>query len=157
MNQARRMLDRFIELRDREPDVPWKILNLTRQAVLAERVEVADRGARRSKGLLGRNGLEPGEGMWIVPCEAVHTFGMRFPIDLVYVDRNKRVRKVRSDVRPWRLSACMSAHSVVELASGTVRETQTKVGDNLKFSPAELLDENLGNISSLQTNSKSQV
>ena len=136
MNLTRRILDWFIELRGQESDVPWKILNLTRQAVLAERVEVADRGARRSKGLLGRNGLEPGEGMWIVPCEAVHTFGMRFPIDLVYVDSNKRVRKVRSAVSPWRLSACLSAHSVIELAVGTIRTTKTEPGDSLEFSPA---------------------
>lgn len=113
----------------------WKISNLTRQVVLADRVEVADRGVKRSKGLLGRDGLEPGEGLWIVPCEAVHTFFMRFPIDLVYVDRDKRVKKVRSDVMPWRMSACLSAHSVVELASGTVRETQTESGDQLEFSP----------------------
>ena len=47
--------------------------------------------------------------------ESVHTFGMRFPIDLVYVDRKHRVRKVRSGVRPWRMSACLTAHSVIEL------------------------------------------
>lgn len=136
MNLARRTLDWFIELRGREPDVQWKILNLTRQAVLADRVEVADRGARRSKGLLGRNGLKPGEGMWIVPCEAVHTFFMRFPIDLVYVDSNKRVRKVRSGVPPWRMSACFSAHSVIELAVGAIRASNTEPGDILEFSPA---------------------
>lgn len=149
MNLARQIHGWFIELRGREPDVSWKILNLTRQAVLADRVEVADRGAKRSKGLLGRNGLGSGEGLWIVPCEAVHTFFMRFPIDLIYVDSQKRVKKVRSGVPPWRMSACFSAHSVIELPSGTIRTTQTKAGDNLKFSPADLLDENLGNISSL--------
>jgi uncharacterized membrane protein (UPF0127 family) len=90
---------------------------------------------------LGRDGLESGEGLWIVPCEAIHTFGMRFSIDLVYVDRSNRVRKVRSSVPPWRLSACLSAHSVVELASGTVRETQTKAGDKLEFSPLSPLEQ----------------
>ncbi len=110
-------------------------MNLTRQTILADRVELANRAATRNKGLLGRNGLEPGEGLWIIPCQAVHTFGMRFSIDLVYVDRKKQVKKVCSRVTPWRISACLSAHSVVELAAGAVFSSQTKPGDRLEFSP----------------------
>jgi uncharacterized membrane protein (UPF0127 family) len=110
-------------------------VNLTRQTILADRAKVADDAATRNKGLLGRNGLDPGEGLWITPCEAVHTFFMRFAIDLVYVDRHKQVRKVRSHVTPWQMSACLSAHSIVELPSGTVHATQTKPGDRLEFSP----------------------
>ncbi|HTU51115.1 MAG TPA: DUF192 domain-containing protein [Acidobacteriaceae bacterium] len=121
----------------REPDARWRVLNLTRQTVLAERVEVADRGAKRRKGLLGRSGLGPEEGLWIVPCESVHTFGMRFAIDLVYVDRKLRVRKVRSGVPPWRMSACLTAHSVIELASGAAFASKTQVGDQLEFSPSQ--------------------
>lgn len=113
-----------------------QVVNLTRQTVLADRLEVADHGANRRKGLLGRNGLSPGEGLWIKPCEAVHTFCMRFAIDLVYVDRKHRIRKVRSNVRPWRMSACLTAHSVIELPSGTIQATQTQAGDRLEFSPA---------------------
>jgi uncharacterized protein len=120
-----------------KPDVRLKIRNLTREVVLAAGVEVADRGAKRRKGLLGRDGLSAGEGLWILPCEAVHTFGMRFPIDLVYLDRKHHVKKVRSDVPPWRLSACLSAHSVLELASGTIRRTETRPGDRLEFSAAD--------------------
>jgi uncharacterized membrane protein (UPF0127 family) len=110
--------------------------NLTRQTVLATRLEVADTGPKRSKGLLGRNGLEPGGGLWIVPCESVHTFFMRFPIDLVYLDRRNRVRKVRSAVGPWRLSACLTAHSILELPAGVILSSQTQKGDMLEFSPA---------------------
>lgn len=110
-----------------------KVANMTRQTVLAERLEVADRGAKRRKGLLGCDGLEPGEGLWIKPCEAVHTFGMRFAIDLVYLDRAYRVRKVRSGVRPWRMSACLSAHSVLELPAGTIEATHTQRGDRVEF------------------------
>ena len=113
-----------------------QVVNLTRQTVLADRLEVADHGANRRKGLLGCNGLSPGEGLWIKPCEAVHTFCMRFAIDLVYVDRKHRIRKVRSNVRPWRMSACLTAHSVIELPSGTIQATQTQAGDRLEFSPA---------------------
>jgi uncharacterized membrane protein (UPF0127 family) len=120
--------------RVQKQEVRLKVLNLTRQTVLADSVEVADHGAKRSKGLLGRDGLAPDEGLWIVPCEAVHTFGMRFSIDLVYVDRKNRVRKVRSAVPPWRMSACLTAHSIIELASGTAIATRTVRGDQLEFS-----------------------
>jgi uncharacterized membrane protein (UPF0127 family) len=113
-----------------------KVLNRTRQTVLGTSIEVANHGATRRKGLLGRSGLPPGEGIWIVPCESVHTFWMKFPIDIVYLDRDKKVKKVRSDVAPWRLSACLSAHSVLEFASGTIHSTQTRPGDCLEFFPA---------------------
>ncbi len=62
---------------------------------------------------------------------------MKFPIDLIYLDRSRKVKKVRSSVLPWRLSACLSAHSVVELASGTIHMTQTRPGDKLEFSSAD--------------------
>lgn len=138
MNVARRIVDSLMPRPMGEPDVRWKIVNLTRQTTLAERAEIAASGARRNKGLLGRDGLQAGEGLWITPCEAVHTFFMRFSIDLVYLDRDKRVKKVRSHVTPWKMSACLSAHSVVELASGTVGVTQTRPGDRLEFSPLVL-------------------
>lgn len=116
-------------------DTYYQLLNRTRGSVLASRLEIADSGRKRSKGLLGRDGLGPGEGLWIVPCESVHTFFMQFAIDLVYLDRNNKVRKVRSAVPPWRLSACLSAHSVVELPAGTVVQTETQRGDLLQFGP----------------------
>ena len=118
------------------PDLCLQIFNLTRQTVLANSLEVADSGPKRNKGLLGRDRLARGEGLWIIPCEAVHTFGMRFPIDLVYLDREKRIRKLRREVPPWRLSACLFAHSVIELPAGTIRDTQTQLGDTLEFSTA---------------------
>jgi hypothetical protein len=112
------------------------VRNPSRQTVLATRLEVADTGPKRNKGLLGRKGLETGGGLWITPCESVHTFFMRFPIDLVYLDRRNRVRKVRSAVGPWRVSACLSAHSILELPAGVVLATKTQKGDILEFSPA---------------------
>lgn len=114
-----------------------RVHNLTRQTVLATSLEVADSSAKRSKGLLGRKGLPPGGGLWIVPCESVHTFWMQFAIDLVYLDRNYRVKKVRSAVAPWRMSACLSAYSVIELPAGTIGESQTATGDKLEITPAE--------------------
>lgn len=107
--------------------------NQTRGTVLGDAVELADTSAKRRTGLLRHDHLEPGAGLWIVPCESVHTFFMKFAIDLVYVDKKNRVRKVRNAVPPWRLSACLTAHSILELPSGTVRQTGTERGDELVF------------------------
>jgi len=144
MNLTRWMSDRFSGRGAAKPNSRLKISNLTERGVLAHDVEVADHGATRMKGLLGRDSLPAGEGLWIVPCESVHTFGMKFPIDLIYLDRKKIVKKVRSGVPPWRLSACLSAHSVLELASGTIRLTRTKPGDQLEFCAADPLAGNRG-------------
>jgi uncharacterized protein len=107
------------------------VRNLTRDAVLGDAVELADTSAKRRVGLLKHKGLGPGEGLWIVPCESVHTFFMKFPIDLVYVDKKKRVRKVRNAVPAWRLSVCLTAHSIIELPAGVVEQTGTRPGDEL--------------------------
>jgi hypothetical protein len=131
---ARWITESFGSNRRAKPDIHVRILNITRQTEIASCVEVADRGAKRRKGLLERKGLSPEEGLWIVPCEAIHTIGMQFPIDLVYLGRDNRVKKVRNSVPPWRLSACLSAHSVLELAPGTVHRTQTRPGDRLELS-----------------------
>ena len=111
-----------------------RVTNLTRHTALATYMEVANSSAKRSKGLLGREGLAHGEGLWIMPCEAVHTFWMQFPIDLVYLDRKRRIRKLVSNLPAWRLSACLRAHSVLELPAGTIRATRTEIGDTLEFS-----------------------
>jgi uncharacterized membrane protein (UPF0127 family) len=109
--------------------------NLTRDTLLADRAEVARTGPKRSKGLLGRAGLKRGEGMWIIPCEAVHTFFMRFPIDLIYLDRKHRIKKVRANVRPWRISVCLSAHSILELPCGTIHDSGSMPGDLVEIRP----------------------
>ena len=111
----------------------FQVTNRARGTILANRLEVADSAPKRTKGLLGRDGLSSGEGLWIIPCESVHTFFMRFAIDLVYLDRKNKVKKVRSAVGPWRVSACLSAHSVLELPAGAILNTQTGVGDTLEF------------------------
>jgi uncharacterized protein len=115
------------------PQGPLRVTNVTRGTVLATQLEAAHTGPTRRKGLLGRDSLARGEGLWIAPCESVHTFFMRFPIDLIYLDRERRIKKARSAVGPWRLSACFSAHSILELPAGTIRETQTERGDTLEI------------------------
>ena len=105
--------------------------NQTRNTVLGEAVEVADTSEKRRVGLLKHARLDPGAGLWIVPCESVHTFFMKFPIDLVYLDKQRKVRKVRHAVPPWRLSACLAAHSILELPAGTAEKSGTLRGDEL--------------------------
>ncbi len=107
--------------------------NQTRNTVLAEAAEVADTAAKRRTGLLKHERLEAGQGMWIVPCEAVHSFFMKFPIDVVYIDRKHKVRKTRINMVPSRISGCLVAHSVLELPVGTIEATGTQPGDQLSF------------------------
>ena len=109
------------------------IRNLTRGTVLADAADVADTSAKRRVGLLKHDRLAPGQGLWIVPCESVHSFFMRFAIDLVYLDRKHRVRKVRHAMAPWRVSACLTAHSIVELPAGTVKASGTEPCDQLQI------------------------
>jgi len=109
------------------------VRNLTRNTVLADAADVADTSAKRRTGLLQHTHLEPGQGLWIVPCESVHSFFMKFAIDLVYLDNNHKVRKVRHRMAPWRVSACLTAHSIIELPAGSVAATGTQAGDQLQI------------------------
>jgi uncharacterized protein len=83
--------------------------------------------------LLKHTELRPGEGLWISPCEAVHTIGMKFPIDVVYLSKRHKILKIRKAMPVWRMSACLRAHSVLELPSGTCDQTGTTPGDELDF------------------------
>lgn len=113
--------------------VKIRVRNTTRGILLADAAEVADTSAKRRTGLLRHQSLEAGQGMWIVPCESVHSFGMKFAIDVVYLDRRRRVRKIRPNMAPRRVSACLLAHSVLELPAGTLARTGTQPGDQLEI------------------------
>ncbi len=110
-----------------------QVRNLTRNAVLADGASVADTSSTRRTGLLKHTGLAPGDGLWIVPCESVHSFFMKFTIDVLYLDREHKVKKVRPEMVPWRVSACLTAHSVLELPAGTIARTGTVPGDQLEI------------------------
>lgn len=109
----------------------YKVVNATKKTTLGAEIVLAHSSGERRTGLLKQNSLEEGHGLWIIPCEGVHTMFMRFAIDVVFLDRRNRVRKIRTDLRPWRLSACLTAHSVLELPAGTAARTLTAVGDEL--------------------------
>jgi uncharacterized membrane protein (UPF0127 family) len=90
--------------------------------VLATRLTVAPSSWARFIGLMGRPAMGEGEGLWIEPCNSIHMFFMRFPIDAVFVDREGRVKRVLEGLRPWRVSPIVfGARAVIELPAGTVR------------------------------------
>ncbi len=109
-----------------------RLVNLTRGTVLAERAAVAETPSSRRRGLLGTGSLAAGSGLLIVPCRQVHTFGMGYPIDVVFVDEAWNVKRVVHDMKPGRLGALvMSARAVLELPAGKTAESGTLVGDML--------------------------
>jgi uncharacterized protein len=110
-----------------------RVRNQTRNTLLGDRIGMADTSAKRRTGLLKHTGLERGEGLWIAPSEAVHTFGMKFPIDVLFLDKKRRVLKIRHAMPRSRMAFCLTAHSVLELPSGTAGAMQTAVGDQLEF------------------------
>jgi hypothetical protein len=87
--------------------------------------------ASRRHGLLGRTGLAEGEAIVIAPSSAVHTFGMQFPIDLIYASRDGRIVKLREGVPPNRVSAAWRAFAVIEMAAGTISRAGLTLGDQL--------------------------
>ncbi len=107
--------------------------NRTRGREIASSVLKAEDYASRSRGLLGRTAMGPGEGLWIVPCPMIHTFFMRFPIDVLFLDRGLKVVRVLEGLKPWRLSAWVwRAHSVLELGAGEL-QGGVDVGDELEM------------------------
>ena len=111
-----------------------RVYNTTRNSCLGEQVGMADSSLRRLVGLLGKRSLAPGRGLFIVPSQAIHTVGMAFPIDVVFVDKSYSVLGVREAVRPFRVTRVFwKALGVLELPVGTIRESRTEVGDQLKL------------------------
>jgi uncharacterized protein len=114
-----------------------RALNQTRGTVLGEHIRVADNGLTRIVGLLGERGLQPGDGLWIVPSQGVHTLGMLFPIDVGILDAQWRVLAIRHALRPFRITKVLfQGASVIELPAGTLKATRTEVGDALEFTRA---------------------
>ena len=111
----------------------YKIRNRTRNSMLATEADVADTSRKRRVGLLKHDHLPPGQGLWIAPCEGIHTFGMKFPIDVLFLDGKKKVLKLRPHMGPRKISLCLWASSVLELPPGTIASTETVAGDELEF------------------------
>jgi uncharacterized membrane protein (UPF0127 family) len=105
-------------------------VNLTRDARLTERGRVADSFGTRLVGLLRDKRLDAGDGLWILPCNSIHSIGMRFVFDAIFLDKDLRVVHLVREMKPWRISKMVfAAHSVLELPAGLIARTATEVGD----------------------------
>jgi uncharacterized protein len=106
-------------------------------AVVCSDCEVADRAVPRMKGLLGRDGLEPGTGMLIKPAPSVHMFFMRFPIDVVFLDRRNAIVGISHVLKPWRMAGARRAVAALELPAGTAASSGVAIGDVLQIEPVD--------------------
>jgi uncharacterized protein len=114
------------------PASPRVLIN-DRDATVCERCSVAQRPLARMKGLLGRRALPPGEGLLLLPAPSVHTWFMRFPIDVVFMDWDLTVMDVVEGLKPWRAAGRRRARAVLELAEGEARRRNLKPGDRLQL------------------------
>lgn len=108
-----------------------RLVNITENLCLAQEVRTADTFFTRLRGLLGTKELPAGQALVIRPCNSVHTLGMGYPIDVLFVDNNNRIIKTVSDLEPLRASIGWQSEYAVELPAGTVASTGTKAGDYL--------------------------
>ena len=113
------------------------IRNRSLGVLVGDRIEVADESLTRLIGLLGRSALAPGAGLWISPSSAIHTMGMRFPIDVVGLDAHLRIVKLWLQVAPWRVSSIsLKTRSVLELPAGQIRARALQLGHHLEVTPS---------------------
>jgi uncharacterized membrane protein (UPF0127 family) len=119
----------------RNPAGSHRLANPRSGRVLADRLTTAFDSKSRRTGLLGRDRFDDGEAILIAPSNAIHTFFMRFSIDIVFARRDGRVVAVRHALRPWRLAISPRAYLVIELPAGTVARTDTRRGDVLAIEP----------------------
>lgn len=111
-----------------------RVRNCSRGALLGSHVGMADGWWRRLRGLLGRAGLDRGEGLLIAPSRGVHMFGMRFPLDVLLLDGERRVRSVHVDLQPGRTTGMhRDVRYALELPVGTIESSGTETGDELEW------------------------
>jgi uncharacterized protein len=111
-----------------------RVRNVDRDAELGTRIGVADGWWSRSRGLLGRDALAPGEGLLLTPCRSIHMYGMRFPLDVAFLDREGTVVETYADLAPGRRTGWhRTARHALELPAGTLAATGTGPGDRLAW------------------------
>jgi uncharacterized protein len=112
-------------------------INTTRGARLTECGRIADGFLTRLVGLLRDKALAQGDGLWIVPCNSIHSIGMHFIFDAIFLDKELRVVHLIREMKPWRASKMVfSAHSVLELPAGLIAQTATEIGDQFEMQRA---------------------
>lgn len=110
-----------------------RIINVTRGTVLAEQGETARSFWARLKGLLLTETLQGGQGLLIKPCNSIHTIGMSYSIDALFVNSQDIVIKVAANIKPYRAVACTHSAYVIELPAGILAGTGTQIGDKVEF------------------------
>ncbi|MDA8433684.1 MAG: DUF192 domain-containing protein [Nitrospiraceae bacterium] len=111
-----------------------KAVNLTTHEELADDVTVAQGVVARMKGLLGQKSMRAGAALLIVPCKSVHTFGMRFPLDVLFLDKKGRVTALKEHLLPNRLTPLyIRAARVIEMPAGRIAATRTRIGDEIQI------------------------
>jgi uncharacterized protein len=136
-----------IKLNNREgkPGKTYCVFNQTRESFLSLNVTLTDTHVGRLKGLLGKLRLKGDEGIWIVPSQGVHTIGVLFAIDLIYLDGGNRVIDLQESFGPFRIGPVrIAGASVLELPTRTIYSSQTQVGDQLLICSPEAMREFLG-------------
>ena len=113
-------------------------VNLTKNTWLATTVRKADNFLTRLVGLLRRTSLGPEEALWLIPSKGVHTFGMRFPIDIIFLNEDNKVIHTVRDLAPNRISRLQfRSRSILELPQGSIQKSATAVGDQIEILLAE--------------------
>jgi len=115
---------------------PISALNRTRGTLVADNVRVARTHWSRLRGLIGTGHADfpAGQALWVLPCRGVHTCGIRFPLDLIYLDKSNYVIDLRQELPPWSFGPFhFHAASVMELPAGTIRKSRTEIGDKVEI------------------------
>ncbi len=123
-----------------DPKRKFYVYNKTRETFVATEATLADDYFRRLVGLLGKSKrwAKLGRGLWIIPSRGVHTIGMLFPIDVIFLNKEKEVVHLEEHIRPFRISrVTLKATSVLELPVHTIYHSGTKIGDRLEISQAQ--------------------
>jgi len=109
-------------------------MNMTRGVRLTECGRVADTFFPKLVGLLRDKSLEYGDGLWIMKCNSIHSIGMKFIFDAIFLDKNLRVVHLVRQMKPWQISKIVfSAHSVLEVPAGHIERTATEIGDQFEM------------------------
>ena len=117
--------------------MPFQITNRTKNIALAKNAKLADNPLKRIKGLLGKSNMAQDEALIIRPCNAVHTFFMRFSIDVVFVNSANKIVKIIHDMAPFRISSIYwQACFVIEFPAGAVSKTPSQAGDIISIEPS---------------------
>ena len=116
-----------------DPAEGWTLGNRRNQRVVAASIETAFDSESRRRGLLGRDGLAEGTALIIAPCPSIHTFFMRFPIDVIFASREGRIVKLCHGVRAWRIAIGWGAFAAIEMAVGAIARADCLKGDYLEL------------------------